>query len=104
MVVFNPVGIRRLRAYGLVFGLSVVDPLAAPIDITVIVGFFRAMFIVEHVFRMVEHYHCERTRSVVTAVPSSCASNSSRIDKRNSNVIPARFHRYTENVVSPSPL
>jgi hypothetical protein len=63
-------------AYGLVLGLSVVGPLAAPLDIAVIVGFFGAMFIVEHIFRKVERYHCERTRSGVAALPSSCAGKS----------------------------
>jgi hypothetical protein len=53
-------------AYGLVLGVSMVDPSAAAVDIAAVIGFFGAIFIVDRIFRKVEHAHCDRTRRAVT--------------------------------------
>lgn len=71
------VGSGVLAATGFVLRLSEVDPLAALVDIAVVVGFVVAVIIVDRLFRKVEHSHCWRNRGALTASPFSSASKRS---------------------------
>ena len=64
-----------LGAYGLVLGVSIVDPSAAAVDIGSVAGFFGAIFVVDRIFRKVEHAHCERIRHAVTQLSGTQATD-----------------------------